>query len=67
MLDRLDRHASTELVRYTATDVTAAFGQALLSSLACPKLTFQARIDASVVCTLGTMRSLAWSLCGKSL
>ncbi|KAK9826437.1 hypothetical protein WJX81_005723 [Elliptochloris bilobata] len=41
VLDRLDRNATTELVRYTATDVTASFGQALLGGLASPKLAFQ--------------------------
>ncbi len=46
MLDRLDRSAATELVRYTATDVTPSFGQALLDGLACPKLAFQARTEA---------------------
>ena len=43
MLDRLDRNATTELVRYTATDVTPSFRQALLGGLASPKLAFQAR------------------------
>jgi hypothetical protein len=43
VLDRLDRSAATELGRYTATDVTPSFGQALLDSLSCPKLAFQAR------------------------
>jgi len=46
VLDRLDRSAATELVRYTATDVTPSFGQALLDCLACPKLAFQARTEA---------------------
>ena len=43
VLDRLDRNATTELVRYTATDVTPSFRQALLAGLASPKLAFQVR------------------------
>ena len=48
VLDRLDRNATTELVRYTATDVTPSFRPALLAGLASPKLAFQVR--SSGVC-----------------
>ena len=40
----LERHHCADLHRYCATDVTAAFGPALLQAVGNPKLSFQARM-----------------------
>jgi hypothetical protein len=39
----LERHHCADLHRYCATDVTPAFGPALLQAVGHPKLSFQAR------------------------
>jgi fatty acid synthase, animal type len=43
----LDKDGTAELLQYCATDVTPAFGPALLDTLRSQKLVFKVRIDES--------------------
>ena len=50
VIDLLERNQYTDMHRYMATDVTAAFGPGLLQSIGNPRMKFEARTLCSASC-----------------